>query len=177
MKTSQAIALCLMLGCYPYPNDSEARWCAEHTCYWEPLTYSAHADDAQTVSAALDILRAATGADFRLGEFGIPVGFEPGTPGGCTEDDTACGCVVLRYDLPSLDKVSQDIYVSSDLERCGDPVRSLLHEMVHTLVPVDVDHSQDGVFAEHSSDDMRLRGESLDILCAAMVCPARVDEL
>ena len=164
-----------MLGCYPYPNDWEARWCAEHTCGWEPMTYSSAAENAEVLVAALDILSAATGAEFKMGEFGIPTSFESGVPEAC--EGKACGCTVITYRVSSMELLSQAIHVSSDAVRCGDTVRTLAHEIMHSIVPDMELHAKDGLFAEHSSKDMRLRGESLDILCAAMVCPARVDEL
>ena len=124
--------------------------------------YAADAAGAPTVKAALDILRAATGADFRMGEFGISTAFESGTPSVCHGQE--CGCAEVRYEKPSLRLVSADIHVSSDVDRCGTMVRTLVHEIIHTLVPVNETHAADGVFAEKANGDMRLRGESLDIL-------------
>jgi hypothetical protein len=182
MKSPRIIAALFAVSCYPYPTGEVAEWCAEHQCYSEELTYSADAAHVGTVKAALEILRAATGADFRMGEFGIPTAFEAGVPSGCEDEESThneCGCVLMRWLIKSNEKLSQEIYVSSDLGRCGDPVRILVHEIIHTFLPPNAGHAKAGVFSEHAGQDMRLYGESLDILCAAMAdgCPLRRDEL
>lgn len=169
--------LTAVVSCYPYQTGSRAEWCETHTCFWAPLAYAADADGAPVVQAALDRISAATGASFTMDELGIPVMFVPRAPVDPSRKSENCGSAEIGYGKLSREVISMDVYISTEVERCGRPVDVVLHEMIHTLTDIDVEHASSGVFSAAVSDDTRLSGESLDILCAGMGgCPLRHDE-
>jgi hypothetical protein len=173
------ITLLAFTCCYPYPHGDNAEWCATHTCDWTPLAFTTDSEHEGELRVAVARLRAATGADFAVDRYGVPVSFVPSVADAVSVPihGHLCGGTEIAWRTDSGETISLDIFIAASPTNCPDTVGLIVHEAIHAQCPFAQTHSIDGVFAANSNADMRLRGESLDILCSCIGgCPARVDE-
>lgn len=134
-----------------------------------PLALAPDGEHDAVLGDATDRLFAATGADFGVDGCGLPVVFEPQV--------YALDREVCAVTLTHMNGVPAAIHVATEpTGACMPLTETVMHEVIHTVAGGGV-HARHGLFAADADPAAVLRGESLDMLCAALGgCNARRDE-